>query len=168
MEGETSAVVEAAASAAAQTQALVEHQHAVVESVIESAQQQVAAAERTAEQIAAAAMESARGEEINRLQREIEECRAENRNLSGSLAQVTEQLATLSGQVAALLTLEIIQAAMTPPSVSAPASSSLTLPNLEEAATQAAQELDPSNLAAVAEAAHPAPPQAPAKRKQVI
>lgn len=157
---ETSQIaIEAAASAAASTAAVIAGAEETVAAVIEGAEARVAQAERTAEQIAEAAMESERGREISTLREEVSNCREELRNQSSFCGQLGEQVTQLSGQLQALLTLEIIAAAMASPQpLPAPTVSSVSTPsNLAEAAETAAAELNPANLSAVVEAASPAP-----------
>jgi chromosome segregation ATPase len=142
-----------------------ENAEARVEAVLEGAAERVADAERTAERIAEAAMESERGREIEALRQEIYQCQEDNRNLSASLAAMQTSMAEIQGQLQALLTLEVISAAMNPPNAPALSSSTPAQSAVVEAAEAAAADLNPANLQNVAEAAQEAQVPAPVKKR---
>jgi len=161
MEGtEGSAVVADVAALAAVAQD-AQHAEAVIENVIENAQARIETAERNAEQIAAAAMESARGQEIENLRKDIFEWRNEQHQLRDQLQDLSSQMQTLAGQVSALGTLQLSQ--------QSPASPSLTLPTSEtvEQAITDVQEIIPASLSESVVAESPVPVAAP-KRKRWI
>lgn len=137
---------------------------AVIETVVEAAQERVEAAEKTAEQIAAAAMESERGREIQEIRKDIGTWLDKQSNLEMSLSNLSQRLETLAGQISAIATLEMAEQIQ-----QTPISSSLNLPN-SEALPEAIAEVEtivPESLSENVVAENPAPLETP-KRKRWI
>lgn len=137
MENVVGAVIDLAAQADR-----VENTDAIITAVVANAQEQIAAAERTAEQIAAAAMESERGQEIARIREEFFTWQNQLSELRSIVTDLSSQMGTLTGQVAAAATLAAS-------SLQSPASSLSTLP-LSETVPEAIAEVEaiiPANLA---------------------
>jgi len=139
-----------------------EFAEAVLENVIEQAAQQVAAAQDTAEQIAAAAMEGARGQEIENLKKENELWQNEHRELKASVERLTETVSQLTGQIAGLATLTV--ASQSPEQTDL---SSSIQPILEEPLPPEVEQIIPETLQNVAEE-NPAPAARPAKARRWI
>lgn len=163
MEGENGEVVEAVADLARQADS-VSTSEAVLDAVIDNAQERVAAAEETAEQIAAAAMESARGQEIENLRRDFFTWQNEQASLKAELSELKMQTATLQGQLSALATLQVAQ--------ETPNQNSLSLtPPTSDNLTEAIEEVEtilPESLSESAVVESPAPLALAAKRQRWI
>lgn len=164
MDDENQEVVAAVAELAheAETAAVSEE---VIAAVVEAAEERVEAAERTAEQIAEAALESERGRQIDAIRKDVEKWQSEQAELKFQLTEMKETITTLSGQIAALATLEISSQAQQAP---VPILSSSTLPTSETPEPMAEiLEVIPESLSESVVAESPVPVEAP-KRKRWI
>lgn len=86
---------------------------AATTAAIEAASENAEIAAETAEQIAAAALEGARGERVRNLEGDMDECLRNQSELSMAVTGMADQLATQAGQLSTLLAL---LPSLTPPS----------------------------------------------------
>lgn len=129
---------------------------AVIEDVIDAAEKRVEEAEKTAEAIAAAAMESERGREIYELRKDIEKWRDEQYSLENQVREIQSKMETMTGQLAALATLEITSQVQAQPVPSSSLSTPLPSDQISEAITEV-ETIIPENLSESAVDESPAP-----------
>lgn len=138
----------------------LEVQNEILLDAVEAAARHEEAAIQTAEQIAAAAMESVRGQEIHELRQEISTWQNRFESLEAQFQSLLSSQAEMTGQLSAIALLQVAS----PPTAEL---SSLTPPpsEVEEAITQV-QEILPEALQSVAEE-HPVQPTLKNRRRWI-
>ena len=144
MADENQEIVEAVAELAQEAEHNDELER-VVGDVLESAQEKVEAAERTAEQIAEAAIEGERGRAIEEIRKDVEKWQSEQSELKMLMMEMKSQMETMQGQLAALATLEV--ASQVQPEAGQTSLSSTPLPSQQiSEAVEEVETIIPANL----------------------